>query len=86
MKTKLQSRKDKIQLLGDLQCGQLSLQQFEKKATGKIIVLTTFLDHLKFYNCVDEHGNKIDRQAEVEAGIIEVEISDSPFNNFLKGL
>jgi sRNA-binding protein len=78
------SRPEKIQILKDLQEGKITIEQVKKLATGKRVVLRTFYDHMRFFYCVDENGHDVDRSAEIEAGLIEIEMPDTPFNRLLE--
>jgi hypothetical protein len=74
MKQSSEHRKNLINAIKNADLKRIT--EMQKIAVGKKVVLSTFLDCLMFYNCVDKQGNRIDREKQIAEGKIEVELVD----------
>ncbi|HEV7333239.1 MAG TPA: hypothetical protein VGN63_19545 [Flavisolibacter sp.] len=80
------SPEQRQQLIAAIKGGDIKqLTEIKKESTGEKVVLSSFLDMMKFFNCVDENRNDIDRQAQIESGEIQVEWRD-PLKTALENL
>ncbi len=70
-------KEDKIKLLYEFQQGKISIHEIQKVLTTKKVILSSFIDWMRYTSNLDENGKD---------ELMEIEIPPSDFNKFLTSL